>query len=106
MTLDDVKQFPLLQTRSIADACQKDARTHSYIVECLQRFYAGDYGEICQEDADYNNEDLQQGYGHILARYKGQFALEGDFYIEAHFDKDNLQDIDYTQIMIMYPRER
>jgi hypothetical protein len=106
MTLEDLKQMPLLQTRTIAEACKKDERTHKYIVECLQRFYAGDYGEICAEDTGYNNDDLASGYGHVLARYKGKFALEGDFYIEAHFDADHLQDVDYTQIMIMYPRER
>ena len=105
MTLADLKQFKTLQTRTIATACQ-DQQTFLYVVDCLNRFYAGDYGEICQEDTDYNNADLANGYGHILARYKGKFKLQGDFYIEAHFDKDHLQDIDYTQIMIMYPDER
>ena len=105
MTFDDLKTMPLLQTRSIAQAV-KDPETMRYILECLERFYKGDYGEICKEDTQYNNDDLQSGYGHVLARYKQAYELTGDIYIESHFDKDHLNDIDYTQTLIMYPEER
>lgn len=70
MTLEDIKKQDLLQTRSIAEACKDSPETLGYIVECLGRFFSGDYGEICQEDTDYNNADLREGEGHILARYK------------------------------------
>jgi len=105
MKLEDLKLMPCLQTRSISFAGE-DAETHNYIVDCLHRFYSGDYGEVCEEDTQANNADLQSGYGHILAKYKQAYKLTGDIYIEAHFDKDNLKDIDYTQIMVMYPDER
>lgn len=105
MTLEDIKKIKVLQTRTIAEAC-KDANTLDYILECLGRFFSGDYGEICEEDTQYNNQDLAEGYGHILARYKGKYNLSGDIYIESHFDKDHLTDIDYTNTMIMYPEER
>lgn len=105
MTLEDLKTIPLLQSRSIAAAAE-DEQTHAYIVECLRRFLAGDYGTVCEEDTAANNSDLKNGYGHILARYEGKYQLTGDFYIETHFDKDHLQDIEYTQTMIMYPEER
>ena len=105
MTLNDLKKIPVLQTRSIAHAAE-DPETHDYIVDCLQRFYKGDYGEICEDDTQANNEDLKSGYGHILAAYPAAFKLEGRIYIEAHFDKDNLTDIDYTNLVIMYPDER
>ena len=105
MTLEDIKQLPILQTRGIAEAVNKEPKTHAYIVECLNRFYSGDYGEIGQEDTDANNLDLQEGEGHILARYKERLALEGDIYIEAHFS-ESMPGIDGNNIMIMHCIER
>lgn len=104
MTLEDIKKQDLLQTRSIAEAC-KDPKTHNYIVDCLGRFFRGDYGEICQEDTELNNEDLGGGEGHILARYKAAFSLESDIYIEAHFSQ-SMPGIDANHTMIMYCMER
>lgn len=106
MTLKDLIKLPLLQTATIAHICEKDEKTTIYILECLRRFYAGDYGEICEEDTAANNSDLKEGYGHVLARYKQAESLKGDIYIESHFDRDNLNDINYSQTVIMYPEER
>ena len=105
MTFEDLKKIPLLQTRTIAEAC-KDPETYNYIIDCLNRYFKGDYGLIRSEDTQYNNDDLKSGYGHTLARYEGKYKLSGDIYIESHFDKDHLNDIEYTQTMIMYPNER
>ena len=104
MTLEDLRTIPTLQTAAIAEAC-KDAETKAYIIDCLMRFYAGDWGEICAEDVGYNKDDLQAGCGHILARYKGKGKLQGDFYIESHFDTE-LPGIDANNTLIMYPSER
>lgn len=106
MTLEDLKRMPVFQTRGINAAEQDSPETHNYIIDCLFRFYAGDYGEICADDTAANNADLAAGDGHILARYKQKHNLRGDFYIEAHFYAPRLSDPDYTQIMIMYPDER
>lgn len=105
MTLEELKKIPLLQTRSIAEACKGSEETFGYIVDCLNRFWAGDYGEVPQEDTDANNADLRAGCGHILARYKARHELEGDIYIEAHIDTE-LEGIDYNNTMIMYCSER
>ena len=105
MTLEDVKQQPLLQTRSIANACEGSPETHAYIIQCLNRFFSGDYGEIDREDTEYNNADLAQGEGHILARYKAKGELDGDIYIEAHFS-ESIPGIDANNTMIMYCHER
>ena len=105
MTLEDIKKQDLLQTRSIAEACKGSQETHAYIIECLNRFFSGDYGEIGEEDTAYNNEDLRGGEGHILARYKARFALESDIYIEAHFS-ESIPGIDANNTMIMYCNER
>ena len=105
MNLEDLKKLPTLQTRSIAEAA-RDPATALYLVKCLNRFWAGDYGEICAEDTEYNNADLAAGDGHVLARYKQAEKLTGDIYIEAHFYEPKLNDIEYSQTMIMYPDER
>lgn len=105
MTLEDLKKIPTLQTSGIA-AASKDPKTALYIVECLRRFWAGDYGEVPPEDTAANNADLEAGEGHVLARYKQAEKLEGDIYIEAHFYAPKLNDLDYTNTLVMYPYER
>lgn len=105
MNFEELKQIPLLQTSSIAEACQ-DAETLKYILACLARYYAGDFGEVCEEDTLANLEELAEGYGHVLARYKQAKTLNDEIYIESHFDKDNLTDINYTNTLIMYTFER
>ena len=104
MTLKDLEQIPVLQTRSIAAACE-DPHTLGYVSKCLIKYYAGDYGEVPEEDTEANNADLKEGYGHILARYKAKYRLTNDIYIDTHFDKDNLYDINYAQTMICYDFE-
>lgn len=104
MTLQDVKKLPLMQTRSIAEAC-KDKSTLAYIYTCLDRFYSGDYGEVPAEDTEYNNQDLQAGEGHILARYVQNYCLRDDIYIEAHFSQE-VPGVDANNTLIMYPSER
>lgn len=105
MTTEDLKALPLLQTSTIAEAC-KDPATLDYILSCLARFFSGDYGETCAEDAEYNNSDLASGSGHVLARYKAAEKLSSDIYIESHFDAEYLDNIEYSHTMIMYPEER
>ena len=106
MTLEDLKKIKVLQTRAIAEAC-KDAHTLAYVVQCLQRFYLGDYGEICAEDTEANNTELEEGCGHVLARYKARYNLDSDIYIETHFDADvDITELDYNNTMICYCSER
>lgn len=105
MTLEDIKKIDILQTRTIAEDTNKDPETIKYIIECLNRYFSGDYGEICQEDTDYNNADLKTGEGHILARYKAKHNLQSDIYIETHFS-ESIPGIDANNTMIMYCNER
>lgn len=101
MTLDDITKIPVLQTRTIAEA-GKDPETLAYIMDCLLACYSGDYGTVPEEDTEANNAELSRGYGHILARYKARHQLNEDIYINIVFDRDNLDDIEYTNAMIMY----
>ena len=106
MTLEDLKKIPLLQTALIAETAGADPETLNYIIECLNRFYSGDYGEICAEDTEANNRELTEGFGHILAKYNQAHKLINDIYIESHFDKHNPDNIDYTNTLVMYIDER
>lgn len=105
MTFSELRNLRLFQTRSIATASKDSKVTHAYLMECLSRFFSGDYGEICQEDTDANNADLAAGEGHVLARYKAKHNLESDIYIESHFSK-SVPGIDANNTMIMYCGER
>lgn len=99
-----LQDLPLYQTRTIAEAA-KDAPTHNYIVQCLNSFFSGNYGEVPPEDTEANNADLEAGEGHVLARYKAFGTLSHDIYIEAHFSQ-SVPGVDANNIMIMYPEER
>lgn len=105
MTLQDIKKIGIYQTRTIAAVCERSPDTANYICRCLDRFFSGDYGEICAEDTQYNNADLEAGEGHILARYKADFNLDRDIYIETHFS-ESVPGIDANNTMIMYCDER
>lgn len=107
MTLDNLRELHPYITATLNAAAAEDENTAGYIYNCLQRFYNGDYGTVCQQDTDANNADLQDGHGHILARYEQRDKLTGDIYIEAHIDRDySILDIDYNNLIIMYCFER
>ena len=109
MTLGDLSKVRLLQTKGIAEACSEEIggnATFVYIMQCLTRFYSGDYGEVCEEDTVANNKDLADGYGHVLAVYKKAHNLTDNIFIEAHIDRDCPGDTECNHVMVMYPSER
>ena len=69
MKLEELQALPLFQTKSIAAAAE-DPETLEYIMECLGRFFAGDFGTVPADDTAANLADLEAGGGHVLARYK------------------------------------
>ena len=105
MTLQDIEKNDLLQTRSIAEDTKNSIETKQYIYNCIKRFFSGDYGEIPEEDIIYNNADLENGEGHILARYKARYNLKNDIYIESYFSNE-MPGIETNHTMIMYCEER
>lgn len=105
MTHEDLKRITALQTASIAEAC-KDETTLIYVLSCLQRFYSGDWGEVCEEDKILNDQELKDGRGHVLARYGKLAKLSEDIYIEAMINADHFEDTNYNYTMIMYRGER
>lgn len=100
MKLEDLKSLPPLITSRLAWDARKP-EIHNYIVECLRKFFAGDFGEIDSEDTQYNLNELAAGFGHCLARYKGRQDMQDDIYINGVFaaERPGLED---NHIMIMY----
>lgn len=86
MTRLQLQQLPMFQTATIAEAA-KDPATAQYVIDCLLRCYAGDYGKMPAEDAEANNKELEAGEGHILARYPAAAALDEEIYIDIHFSE-------------------
>jgi hypothetical protein len=104
MTLDEIRQKKVFQTRGIAEAIKEKPSSYRYVLQCLQRLYNGDYGEIPAEDTDANNAELEAGEGRIVARYKAKYSLEDDIYIIACFSQE-IPGIDANHVMIMYVTE-
>lgn len=104
MKLEDLQALPLFQTRSIA-AAAKDPETLQYILDCLGRYFAGDFGTIPEDDTAANLADLEAGGGHVLARYKAAGALTDDIYINAVIDENAPDVVDVNNIMVMYCNE-
>ena len=104
MTLNDLKALQVFQTRTISETA-KDPDTLAYILRCLNEFYTGNYGEVPPEDTEANNNDLENGDGHILARYKAAGKLAEDIYINAEIYADEPDNLDANNIMIMYCSE-
>ena len=65
------------------------------VTEAVERFNRKDWGKVCQEDKELNNEDLRTRCGHVLARYD---SPEGDIYINMDFYKD----IDSAVVMFVH----
>lgn len=105
MTLQDVRKIPTFQTRALAEDAKDSPETLAYLVNCLNRMYAGDYGEIDAEDTAANNTELADGEGRILARYKKAHALKDDIYINCYFSESNPDNLDFNNCMFLYCSE-
>ncbi len=53
----------IVSTPGALEACRPE-----YLAECLTRHASGDWGVVCAEDADTNNEALKEGL-RILSAY-------------------------------------
>ena len=105
MTLEQLQRTTrLMQTRGIAESCRTTA-AFMYLQECLQQFFAGNYGTVPAEDTEANNNELAAGCGRIVARYAAAAGLREDIYIIAYFDKDELESTDCNYTIIEYVGE-
>lgn len=93
------KPYKTLMTRHLNDDIADSEEMAKAVYEAMQRFSNGDWGELCQDDKEANNQDLENRDGHVLARYK---TPNGDIYINLEFDEASM---DSDVAMIMYCSE-
>ena len=108
MVLDDLKQLKIFQTAGVMNDIQTDPtdKTHLYVVDKMQRFYSGDYGNISKKDTIKNNKVLNNGYGRIVATYERGQGLTDHIYIIAIINAaTGSEDIENNHILIMLCRE-
>ena len=73
----------LYQTRGIAAAIKENPQLYIEIIEAYQRYIKGDYGDLCKEDIEANEEAIKCGY-RIFAKYK---TSVDDIYIITEADR-------------------
>lgn len=105
MTLEQIRQREVYQTRGIAEAVKDKPAAYRYVLQCLQRLYSGNNGAIPAEDTDANNSELAAGEGRIVARYKAAEGLQEDIYIIASFSESMADSLDANKTMIMFVSE-
>lgn len=62
MTRLQLQKIPMFQTAAIAAAAKEDGAT-PYIMDCLLKCYAGDYGIVPAEDTEAIIPNLKPGRG-------------------------------------------
>lgn len=104
MTTEDLKRNHLATTAGVNHALMTDktGKTYSYIMECLGRFFSGDFGTVPAEDTAANLQELEAGEGRVLARYPARDNLAGDIYIQAYFSANDPGDIEQNNTLVMY----
>lgn len=57
-----------VMTRGVAFHCDEDMEAKFQMLECLQRHRQGDWGDVCTEDKQANDDALKHG-DRILSAY-------------------------------------
>ena len=73
----------LYQTRGIAEAIEESPQLFIEIIDAYARYINGDYGDLCIEDIELNEEAIANG-GRILAKYE---TSVDDIYIITEADR-------------------
>ena len=74
-------------TAAVNNAIADDRKFAKAVLGALGRFARHDWGELCEEDKKYNDMDLKNRDGHVVARYKtnrDDIYIVRDFY--PHYD--------------------
>jgi len=93
------KEFQTFITRQLNEDVANDEEMAKAVVSALQRFHAGDWGDVPDEDKAANNQDLADRDGHVLAKYP---TPNGNIYINLVFDEPS---INADAATIMYCNE-
>jgi hypothetical protein len=59
-----------VMTRGIANMVEKDIDYARFVNKCMARYVAQDWGSVCQEDWNRNDQAFKNGDERILASYE------------------------------------
>lgn len=93
-----LKHFNLgtvVQTNGVYTKACEDEKFFDYVQKCFGRFMNGDWGEMCDEDKEMNDNALKNGDDRILASYENNGMPK--LYIITEWDRS------YTTIL--FPSE-
>ena len=90
----------VVATKGIVEAGYKTPMLFSFIRDCMERFFAGDYGEMCEEDLLENTRSNLLGE-RVVAMYATELVPEKKIYIIADAEDDNGERV----VTILFPRE-
>lgn len=74
----------LMQTRGINNASEESSDFYKEVVVAFNRYTAGDWGEMCDEDKALNDEAVRTGGDRVLAAYQ---TSKGKIYIITEYDR-------------------
>lgn len=78
-----VKTGIMYMTRSVSETIANSEKFAIEVFECMRRYSNNDWGELCAEDKQLNDEALIYN-DRILAKYE---TSEGDIYIITEWDR-------------------
>ena len=81
------KPYKIFITRTVNEAVAESEEMAEAVYKAAERFAAGDWGDLGQEDKEYNDADLANRDGHVLGKYA---TPQGDIYINLIFDEPSI----------------
>ena len=82
-----------VMTRGVADALAENLDFAGFVIESLERYKAGDWGEMAAEDKKLNDDAVKNGNDRILAAYKNGGPKAWKIWIITEWDRS------YTTIL-------
>jgi len=73
-----------VMTRTIADVIEQDPAFHIEIINAMQRYVNGDWGELCADDSIMNDKAVISKNDRILAAYQ---TTHGKIWIITEWDR-------------------
>lgn len=73
-----------LMTRGINDTIAENAKFAKEVTRAFNRYINCDWGEMCEEDLELNDQAVERGDDRILAAYQ---TSQGKIYIITEWDR-------------------
>lgn len=77
----------LVATAGVYELSQMDSDFGGFISACLKRYVACDWGDLCPEDSNQNDEAVKSGEDRILASYPHADNPDWKIWIITEWDR-------------------